>query len=59
MRDDPSRLAALLVDLVGVAVATLGQLVLVSVAVGARPAGWLPVGAADVGRALRSHSGPC
>lgn len=55
VRDSPSVLAALLVDLVGVAVAVLGQLVLVGVAAGARPAGWLPVGAAHVGRALRAH----
>jgi len=55
VRDDPSRLAALLVDLAGVAVATIGQLGLVGVAAGARPAAWLPVGATHVGRALRAH----
>ena len=55
VRDDPSRLAALLVDVIGVAVAAVGQLALVGVAAGARPARWLPDGTATTLRAVREH----
>ena len=58
VRDDPSLLHALLVDALGVVLATVGQLAVVGALTGSRPARWLADGTARTLAALRAHPAP-
>lgn len=58
VRDDPSRLHALLVDVIGVLTAAVLQVGLVGLLAGARPARWLPEGLRLLLAALRRHPRP-
>lgn len=55
VRDDPSLVHALLVDVVGVLLATAGQLALVGALTGSRPGRWLADGTARTLAAVRRH----